>query len=192
MPDPDARLPTLPGPAADRPAPPATPSDLAAAGYRATADAPDTVGAYLAALAPRYRLATLRRRLAALARAHRTAGHRLDTGHPAIRETLRGIARRHGAPQRRSAAAPRWPPPRSARWSPPAAATSPGCATGRCCCSATPRRCAGPNSPPWRPNTCASPPTGWSCCCRAPRATPRAVLSGLAPTDLFGWPRHRW
>ncbi len=62
------------------------------------------MGAYLAALAPRYRLATLRRRLAALARAHRSAGHRLDTGHPAVRETLRGIARRHGAPQRRSAA----------------------------------------------------------------------------------------
>jgi integrase len=45
-----------------------------------------------------------RRRLAALARAHRAAGHRLDTGHPAIRETLRGIGRRHGAPQRRAVA----------------------------------------------------------------------------------------
>ena len=124
----------LPAPAARGPAVPATPSDLAAAGYRAAADAPETlrayradlacfrawcagegraaavpappetVGAYLAAVAPRYRLATLRRRLAALARAHRAAGHRLDTGHPAVRETLRGIARRHGAPQRRAAA----------------------------------------------------------------------------------------
>jgi integrase len=28
----------------------------------------------------------------------------MDTGHPAIRETLRGIGRRHGAPQRRAAA----------------------------------------------------------------------------------------
>ena len=55
-------------------------------------------------LAPRYRLATLRRRLVAIGRAHRAAEQRLDTGHPAIRETLRGIARRHGAPQRRSAA----------------------------------------------------------------------------------------
>ncbi len=36
--------------------------------------APETVGAYPAALAPRYRLATLRWRLAALARAHRGAG----------------------------------------------------------------------------------------------------------------------
>ena len=58
----------------------------------------------MASLAPRYRLATLRRRLAALSRADRSTGHRLDTGHPAIRETLRGIGRRHGAPQRRAAA----------------------------------------------------------------------------------------
>ena len=46
----------------------------------------------------------MRRRLAALARTHRAAGHRLDTGHSAIRETPRGIARRHGALQRRAAA----------------------------------------------------------------------------------------
>ena len=108
-------VPAAPAVAAERRGVPATPADLAAAGYRAAADAPETlrayradlscfrawcvqegrpaaipappetVGAYLAALAPRYRLATLRRRLAALARAHRTAGHRLDTGHPAIR-----------------------------------------------------------------------------------------------------------
>src|SRR5215218_10523829 len=124
----------VPVPAAERLEVPATPSEAAARGYRAAADAPETlrayradlacfrawcaqegqpaaipaapetVGAYLASLAPRYRLATLRRRLAALARAHRSAGHRLDTGHPAIRETLRGIVRRHGAPQRRAAA----------------------------------------------------------------------------------------
>ncbi len=65
---------------------------------------PQTVGAYLASLAPRYALATLRRRLAAIARAHRAAGHHLDCAHPAVRETLRGIARRHGVPQRRAAA----------------------------------------------------------------------------------------
>ena len=67
--------------------------------------APATVGAHLAALADAGKaLATLRRRLAAIARAHRSAGHRLDTGHPAIRETLRGIARSIGRPQRRAAA----------------------------------------------------------------------------------------
>ena len=40
-------------------------------------------------------------------RSHEPAGspgHPLDTKHPAIRETLRGIGRKHGAPARRSAA----------------------------------------------------------------------------------------
>ena len=32
------------------------------------------------------------------------AGHPLDTKHPAIRETLRGIGRKHGSPSRRAAA----------------------------------------------------------------------------------------
>jgi integrase len=50
------------------------------------------------------RCQTLRRRVAAIARAHRIAKHPLDTRHPAIRETLRGIARTHGEPARRSAA----------------------------------------------------------------------------------------
>ena len=40
----------------------------------------------------------------AVRRACGVAGHPLDTKHPAIRETLRGIAREHGAPARRSAA----------------------------------------------------------------------------------------
>lgn len=64
----------------------------------------DTVGAYLAAKGQGYALSTLRRRVAAIARAHRMAGVPLDTRHPAIRETLRGIARTHGEPARRSAA----------------------------------------------------------------------------------------
>jgi integrase len=65
---------------------------------------PEIVGAYLAAAGEGYALPTLRRRVAAIARAGGVAGHPLDTKHPAIRETLRGIARRHGAPARRSAA----------------------------------------------------------------------------------------
>jgi integrase len=65
---------------------------------------PETVGAYLAAAGEGYALPTLRRRVAAIARACRTAGHPLDTKHPAIRETLRGIGRRHGGRSRRSAA----------------------------------------------------------------------------------------
>ena len=65
---------------------------------------PETVGAYLAAAGLGYALPTLRRRVAAIARAHRIAKYPLDTKHPAIRETLRGIARTHGEPARRSAA----------------------------------------------------------------------------------------
>src|SRR6186997_1799681 len=45
---------------------------------------PETVGAYLAAAGLGYALPTLRRRVAAIARAHRIAEHPLDTRHPAI------------------------------------------------------------------------------------------------------------
>jgi integrase len=65
---------------------------------------PETVGAYLAAAGEGYAMPTLRRRVAAIARASGMAGHPLDTKHPAIRETLRGISRRHGQPARRAAA----------------------------------------------------------------------------------------
>jgi integrase len=73
-------------------------------GFEPMPAAPETVGAYLAAAGLGYALPTLRRRVAAIARAHRIAKHPLDTRHPAIRETLRGIARAHGEPPRRSAA----------------------------------------------------------------------------------------
>ena len=66
--------------------------------------APEVVGAYLADAGRGYALSTLRRRVAAIARAHRIAKQPLDTRHPAIRETLRGIGRTHGEPPRRSAA----------------------------------------------------------------------------------------
>jgi integrase len=65
---------------------------------------PAVVGAYLAAAGEGYALPTLRRRVAAIARACGVAGQPLDTKHPAIRETLRGIARKHGVPARRAAA----------------------------------------------------------------------------------------
>jgi integrase len=65
---------------------------------------PETVGAYLASAGESYAMPTLRRRVAAIARACRVAGHPLDTKHPAIRETLRGIGRTHGGRSRRSAA----------------------------------------------------------------------------------------
>ena len=65
---------------------------------------PEVVGAYLAAAGEGYAMPSLRRRVAAIARACGVAGHPLDTKHPAIRETLRGIGRKHGSPPRRAAA----------------------------------------------------------------------------------------
>jgi len=65
---------------------------------------PEVVGAYLAAAGEGYTLPTLRRRVAAIARACGLAGQPLDTKHPSIRETLRGIGRNHGSAARRSAA----------------------------------------------------------------------------------------
>jgi integrase len=66
--------------------------------------APATVAAYLAALADSHAGSTLRRRVAAIGRAHSMAGQPWSATHPAIRDTLAGIARRHGTPARRAAA----------------------------------------------------------------------------------------
>ena len=76
----------------------------AKSGLVALPAAPEVVGAYLAAAGEGYAMQTLRRRVAAIARASGVAGHPLDTKHPAIRETLRGIGRTHGSRGRRSAA----------------------------------------------------------------------------------------
>jgi len=73
-------------------------------GLEALPATPEVVGAYLAAAGEGYAMQTLRRRVAAIARASGVAGHPLDTKHPAIRETLRGIGRTHGSRGRRSAA----------------------------------------------------------------------------------------
>jgi site-specific recombinase XerD len=73
-------------------------------GVPALPAAPTAVAAYLAALATTHAGATLRRRLAAIGRAHRMAGHPWSGSHPALRDTLTGIARQHGTPQRRAAA----------------------------------------------------------------------------------------
>jgi integrase len=76
----------------------------AMSGLEALPATPEVVGAYLAAAGEGYAMQTLRRRVAAIARASGVAGHPLDTKHPAIRETLRGIGRTHGSRGRRSAA----------------------------------------------------------------------------------------
>ena len=65
---------------------------------------PELVGDYLADLGEGYARATLRRKVAAIARATRHAGHPLDTRHPSIRDVLRGIGRTHGGPPKRAQA----------------------------------------------------------------------------------------
>lgn len=55
-----------------------------------------TIGLFLADRAATLKNASLRMRLVAIARAHRTKGHRLDTKAPQIRDVLQGIARTHG------------------------------------------------------------------------------------------------
>jgi hypothetical protein len=52
---------------------------------------PAIAGAYLAAAGEGYAMPTLRRRVAAIAPVCGVAGQPLDTKHPAIRETVRGI-----------------------------------------------------------------------------------------------------
>jgi integrase len=74
------------------------------AGWIPLPAAPETVAAYLAALAATHSRSTLHRRLAAIGQAHRLAGHDWIPSHPAIRNTMRGIARRHGSVTRRAAA----------------------------------------------------------------------------------------
>ncbi len=60
---------------------------------------PEVVTCYFTSLAMRdFRITTIRRHSAAIASAHREAGYPVPTGHPAIKELLRGMTRRLGAP----------------------------------------------------------------------------------------------
>jgi integrase len=74
------------------------------AGFAAFPAEPQVIGAYLGQAGLGYAYATLRRWVAAIARASALVGAPLDTKHPAIRETLRGIGRTHNARGRRAAA----------------------------------------------------------------------------------------
>ena len=65
---------------------------------------PTTVAAYLASLAATHSTSALVRRLAALSRAHRLAVQVWPSAHPAVRNTLRGIGRKHGKPPVQAAA----------------------------------------------------------------------------------------
>lgn len=65
---------------------------------------PVLVAAWLATLADSVGSSALRRRVAAIAHHHRRRGMAFSGAHPVIRETLAGIARRHGKPKRPAAA----------------------------------------------------------------------------------------
>ena len=65
---------------------------------------PELIGDYLADLGEGYARSTLRRKVAAIARATRHAGYPLDTRHSSIRDVLRGINRTHGEPPKRAQA----------------------------------------------------------------------------------------
>jgi integrase len=65
---------------------------------------PTTVAAYLGSLAKTHSRATLKRRLAGIGQYHKAAGYEWNPGHSAIRNTLKGIQRKHGTPARRAAA----------------------------------------------------------------------------------------
>jgi len=75
-----------------------------ARGVKPMPASPSLVGEYLADLGEGYARATLRRKVAAVARACRLGGQPLDTRHPAIRDVLRGINRTHGSPAKRAQA----------------------------------------------------------------------------------------
>lgn len=74
------------------------------AGWTPLPASPQAVAAYLASMAHTHGRATIRRRLAAIGQMHRVHGHEWLPSHPAIRATLRGMLRQHGAPSRRAAA----------------------------------------------------------------------------------------
>lgn len=62
---------------------------------------PEVVAWYLTSLAMKsFRVTTIRRHSAAIAAAHRASGYPSQTGHPAIKELLRGMSRKLGTPPR--------------------------------------------------------------------------------------------
>lgn len=67
-------------------------------GLDAMPAAPATVALYLTDRAEILKTSTLRRRLTAITTAHRAAGHDLNTRATVLRDTWKGIQRRHGAP----------------------------------------------------------------------------------------------
>lgn len=71
---------------------------------RAFPATPEIVSAYLGDHAATHGIATLRRRVAAIHRRTQEDGQQFERSSAVIRATLRGIAKKHGRPQRRAAA----------------------------------------------------------------------------------------
>lgn len=65
---------------------------------------PATVAAYLAAAAGKLKLATVKRRCAAIGHFHRQNGHDVPTSHPGVQAALQGIARQLGSAPAKKAA----------------------------------------------------------------------------------------
>ena len=77
----------------------------AARGIAPLPGTPQMVGLYIAELAAKGRkVATISRRVVAIAQAHRIGGGQMDLKHPAIREVLAGIRRSHGSRKEAKAA----------------------------------------------------------------------------------------
>lgn len=75
-----------------------------AQGFTALPAAPAMVGLYLAAHETSLSVATLTRRLSAIAVAHRMAGSLMDTRHPAIADVMKGLRGERGSQQRHAEA----------------------------------------------------------------------------------------
>src|SRR3954454_12242235 len=75
-----------------------------ARGVKPMPASPSLAGEYLADLGEGYARATLRRKVAAIARVCRLADQPLDTRHPATRDVRRVINRTHGSPAKRAQA----------------------------------------------------------------------------------------
>lgn len=73
-------------------------------GHTALPATPAVVAAYMGASPRSYSIRTLRRRIAAIARASAAVGAPLDTKHPAIRAAVRATGASYGEPARRAAA----------------------------------------------------------------------------------------
>lgn len=72
----------------------------AAQGLNPLPASPMTIGMYVTAMANTLKIATLSRKVSAIAVAHRMAGHPFDPRHPAIADVIAGIRRTQGSAQR--------------------------------------------------------------------------------------------